>query len=705
MIPMKSIKTIFLAGITILIPFLLNAQSVKVFSRYNYYLPGDTIRVAAVFPDSISTKDYQLRLSYNGKEINENFVTQTHRLTTIVNEKDLKMDTNFVHYSMERKGLVTAQGDIPIIILPAKANAVQIDELTGGLIVDGLPFLPFGFYCGHVGKIPEREVVHGFNMIGPYQSNLPGGLAERKAYMDRCAQLGMHVQYGVNSLIGSGHNGAKGLDKSEEDKLALLKSEIIAFRDHPALLSWYINDEPDGQGRPPALLEKAYKLIHKLDPYHPVSIVFMMPSKAADFKNTMDIAMTDPYPIPGPADQVMNYVSTYHKAYRYEKPVWLVPQAFGGQEMWKREPTAQEIRLMTYMGLIDGAKGIQYFIRGAGNTNPQSVSAWSSCSDLAVETNQMERFLLSADEAPQVHCGDPKILTKAFSYDGDVLILVANNENKPKSLQISLTGVDKNLSDNAELWFENRSVPFENGKISDMIDGYGTRVYLIRKKKAGTDSLISSNNIVVNPGFEEIVSPGLPIGYNKTYTSNDKKDLGATAFADPAQSKEGMFSLRLITPVDSGGNKIRFLPLVINKDNSYIVSVWAKARQNEKMPTFRLMISGMDESHVYELSNIWKKYSFAFTAKSSSTNAILSLELLTQGTAWFDVMQVSPTPVINYKINFTKTTAQVSIESDVNDAQIRYAIDKQPDSKSKLYNQPFTVNKAGTRVCWRISKQ
>lgn len=69
-----------------------------------------------------------------------------------------------------------------------------------------------------------------------------------------------------------------------------------------------------------------------------------------------------------------------------------MPQAFGGQEMWAREPTAKEIRLMTYMGLINGVKGIQYYTHAAGNLNPQSVSAWSVCSDIAVEVNQMASF-------------------------------------------------------------------------------------------------------------------------------------------------------------------------------------------------------------------------------------------------------------------------------------------------------------------------
>src|SRR6185312_11708065 len=110
-----------------------------------------------------------------------------------------------------------------------------------------------------------------------------------------------------------------------------------------------------------------------------------------------------------------------------------------------------------------------------------------------------------------------------------------------------------------------------NGSIDDIIDAYGTRVYLIRPKNS-TSRLATDHNLMLNPGFEKIVSPGLPIGSNVNARGNDKADKGATFFADGTQSKEGMFSLRLITPVDSGGKRIRFLPMVMNKGNSYTVS-------------------------------------------------------------------------------------------------------------------------------------
>ncbi|WP_158798346.1 carbohydrate binding domain-containing protein [Pedobacter sp. L105] len=670
-----------------------SVSNFKIFSRYNYYLPKDEGAVIAVLPDSIQPVDCQFTLTYEGKQLKAAFEHNSHQIKAVLNIQAMPFGTLPLTYRLLHGKQLLASGTVNLIKREYRSNATQIDLLTGGLIADGLPFLPFGFYCGPVGDLPEREVVHGFNMVGPYQDNLPSSYASRKKYMDRCAQLGVKVQYGVNSLVGSGHNGEKGLDKSDQEKLALLKQEVLAFRDHPALLSWYINDEPDGQGRPPKVLEEAYQLIHELDPYHPVSIVFMMPSKAADFRNTMDIAMTDPYPIPGPADKIMEDLKQYNEAYRYEKSVWLVPQAFGGQEMWPREPTGQEMRLMTYMGLISGVKGIQYYVHAAGNLNPQSVSAWSACSDVAVETAQMTSFLLSGDEAPAIKTNDPKILTRTFLYKGNLLIIAVNNENKPKLFTLDVAVKDSSLNHQAELWFENRTVPFEKGHINDIIDAYGTRVYLVRSSI--TNALLPENNLTLNPSFEKIVSPGLAIGANVTVTSEQKSDPGATFFTDPTQHKEGLFSLRLITPTDSGGKKIRLLPLVMSKGNSYTVSVWAKAKEQDKLPSFRLAMDAMQQDHTFPLTREWKKYTFTYRAGTSSTTSILSLELLQHGTAWFDLLEVSPDPVITYHIN-PDYTAAVSLSSSTSTAVLRYALDKEPDQQSSVYKQPIQVKEAST---------
>ncbi|NMD02768.1 MAG: hypothetical protein GYA71_05800, partial [Bacteroidales bacterium] len=223
-----------------------------------------------------------------------------------------------------------------LTILNYKSNEVKTDRLTGGLIVNKRPFFPFGFYCYSPVHplLPEEEVVKGFNTISPYQKILPESFYERKAYMDRCAELGMKVHYNLLSVSGGGgvNSVIEGITDSE--KKQLLEYEINAFKDHPALLAWYIADEPNGYGITPDSLATIYNLIKAMDPWHPVSIVFMAPFLSSrKYANSMDIVMADPYPVPDmPVTYTGNVAGTLVQEFSGKKPVWIVPQAFGGGE-------------------------------------------------------------------------------------------------------------------------------------------------------------------------------------------------------------------------------------------------------------------------------------------------------------------------------------------------------------------------------------
>ena len=103
--------------------------------------------------------------------------------------------------------------------------------------------------------------------MSPYQKILPETFDERKAYMDRCAQLGMKVHYNLLSVSGGGGVGSKIEGLSDEEKRERLLSEIKSFRDHPALLSWYIADEPNGNNISPEQLEEIYLIIKENDPW------------------------------------------------------------------------------------------------------------------------------------------------------------------------------------------------------------------------------------------------------------------------------------------------------------------------------------------------------------------------------------------------------------------------------------------------------
>ena len=274
-------------------------------------------------------------------------------------------------------GAEIARAAALVIRLPPRPNAVKIDRISGGLLVDDLPFIPVGFFSHWPlqPSLAENEVVRGFNLISPYQPNDIATVAQRRAYMDRCAALGMKVNYHLQ-------NAAAALLKGNEKPL---RSEIASFRDHPALLSWYLGDQQQLRDVSPDGLGRARDLVAELDPYHPVTAVSMRPG-VRDYTNALDITMTNPHPIPhDPPAAVREAVAERVAAVGPEKPVWLVPQAFGGNEFWTREPTAPELRVMTYLGVLEGATGFQNFIRHGPNGFPKSPLLWSACSRAALE--------------------------------------------------------------------------------------------------------------------------------------------------------------------------------------------------------------------------------------------------------------------------------------------------------------------------------
>ena len=121
------------------------------------------------------------------------------------------------------------------------------------------------------------------------------------------------------------------------------------------------------------------------------------------YRNATDIMLGDPYPI-GRSDPRYNNVSLVSwyadamlAATDYSLPMMMVPQTFGGSEAWVREPSAQELRAMTYLALIHGVSGVLYFSRWPWGMMPKSPSLWSEARRLSLEAQELSPFLLSAE--------------------------------------------------------------------------------------------------------------------------------------------------------------------------------------------------------------------------------------------------------------------------------------------------------------------
>ncbi len=522
--------------------------------------------------------------------------------------------------------MALASATVTVRKAPPKPNEVKIDYESRGLIVDGLPWFPFGYYCTYpCGDLPDQEAPQGFNMSCAYQSeHRPDHFGEIHAYLDRCAANGMKVHYDIREVAQQ---------EASDAKWAALKQEVEAFGDHPALLTWYLCDEPDGQGIPPARLIESYNFIKNLDPYHPITMVFCVPPKAPDYVDAMDIMMADPYPIPnGPVSMVADWADSLNRAVNYGMPLWIVPQAFGGGEWWAREPTAREERCMTYLALVHHATGIQYFIRRPPIGNPISPSLWNECRRLSLETQELAPVLLSTEPAPKATCEAEGVHLDTRRLRGSVYVIAVNAANRPVPISVSVEG---GFTGDADVLFELRKVTVRQGKLQDMIDGLGTRVYRLPLEPPTETVSVAEANLVVNPSFESSGNVGTPDG---CYVGAGHP--GASLFVDSRLAVHGSHSLRLTTPVEDQGVQVNPFPIGLEKGRTYKVSIWARGQKPGLR--FQYGLGGIEApAQTFELTTEWKQYELTGLSKDGGRHG-LSLRLVSAGTAWFDLMEVVP---------------------------------------------------------------
>ena len=682
--------------------------AVVVKTQYNYYTKENFANLI-IDSENKDLSEYQIFVRYNSE---------------IIQQKSLKID-DIQHIEIPIKQISTRKNELicqiisdtdtlscstKIIKLKPVANEVKVDRFHQSLIVDDLPFIPFGFYCYWPVQptLPEEEVVKGFNMISPYQKIEKNTRKERRKYMDRCAELGLKVNYNLCSLGGGGGVGSARLKRSHNEIMNLLQDEVNEFKDHPALLSWYISDEPALNGVKPELLQETYNKIKEIDPYHPVSIVFMHSSKAAKYKDAMDIVMADPYPVPQhPVTQVQSVIKRLHEQFLMEKPIWIVPQAFGGNEWWPREPTYQEIRVMTYLAAIEQASGVQYFIRNGLNSFPKATYTWGECGKIAHEITELTPFLTEYDDVEKIETSSEKIFAKRWSQGKKELLLFVNTNNEPLEFTAKISEENDDL--NLELPFENRSVKIEDGVLDSWIDGYDIRAYIINEEQKDS-TFLHPKNVTLDPSFEFNPSVGVPSNcYAKI-----RADKGASYFIDSRVAYHGDHSIRLTCPTENNGVVLKFYRQRMQKNKTYTLSLWAKAipekrlikkgfwnwlkrifGKKEKWNTLKLHLHHVEKE--FKLSNKWEKYSIQTEILAVNSKTYLSspqIQMTGKGTCWIDGLQLIPDLEMEETLQLDEKHIEVELTSNHSNSKIEFSIDA--GSSWSKYQNPINIVESTT---------
>ncbi len=371
------------------------------------------------------------------------------------------------------KKVVLREFSSGVTLLPASGrdseNACWIGEDGTAHVRGGEKFMPLGFFMSNLPrKDVDRIAATGlFNTLLPYMSgslSLDDDGRYRKENenfetikntLDYVHSKKLRVIFSLKDFYPWATRRWGNLGDDREIVVKLVEK----FKDHPALLAWYINDEAPIQQLP--LLTERRNLINRIDPFHP-TLGFMNQFASLPFyAPSLDVMGIDPYPIKNRADRSMEQVTTFVKlANTTGMPLWVAPQIFdvgiylysNQPERWKetRSPTEVELRSMCLQAAIFGARGFMFWsyynlYRPPFKNQADFDRSWADICSVAGLLCELRPLLLSnrPSSPVPVQTLSGTVFARSFKADDgserEVVLVTGNGPGKSEAV-LRLTG-------------------------------------------------------------------------------------------------------------------------------------------------------------------------------------------------------------------------------------------------------------------------
>jgi len=336
----------------------------------------------------------------------------------------------------------------------------------------------------------------GFDFVHNYRWEWDQDDDAVRAYLDAAQRNGLMAFIGFDR----GNYSNNGLCQLNFEHVA---NRIAALRDHPALLAWYLFDEPDlpHQYVSPRNLRRLYDFIHALDPYHPVIVTFAVKDSPERYPRCYDVYWTMVYRTP---DYVHEKMSRDRNAIG-DVPLMAIVHCYDREQTQLLragepvndaafQPDLRMLRANAYTAVAEGSSGLCWWYYGDGRrrflTAADIPEAWGWLTTVVGELRWLEPILTAQGERVEVGIrpDDLPLAVMAKRAGDELVIIAANYEEKQFEAEFSVPAA--RFAAEAVVLFENRKLSMRDGKLLDSFEPLARHVYLIRAipaKKGGKE--------------------------------------------------------------------------------------------------------------------------------------------------------------------------------------------------------------------------
>lgn len=348
-----------------------------------------------------------------------------------------------------------------------------------GIEVDGQRKFPFGMYGILSEHVPTMEEA-GFDLVHNYSWDGAGSLASAIEYLDTVHAHGMQAFMGLDRKM---------LQAGNEEFVA---ERVGALMSHPGLLCWYLYDEPDllHQYVSPEWMERFYRLIKALDPFHPVVVTCAGDAPVGQYKDSFDVHWTQVY---GATSFVASRIPRHRALMKPDWPLAAILHCYdraqtgladAGTEFDpdKFQPDARVLRANAFMAVAKESSGLLWWWWGQGSPRYMTIAqvpwAWDALKQVVADIRSLEPILV-ADGTDQTWIETPEegfeVHFREKRTANGTLIIAVNRDDKPCRVTFRPRTIPADCR--LAVLFEDRQVAVSDGAITEEFEGLGVHVY------------------------------------------------------------------------------------------------------------------------------------------------------------------------------------------------------------------------------------